>query len=136
MPLNQETFSPEGQASAKTILVVEDDEAISELITLILSQETPYYPLVVADASEALRLATYLKFDLFVIDYYLAGMNGLALYDTLQSMEALQNVPALILSVSLEKHEQELRERNILGLKKPFELDELLQTIETALASP
>ena len=90
---------------------------------------------MVADASEELRLATYLKFDLFVIDYYLAGMNGLALHDTLQNMEALQNVPALILSASLEKHEQELRERNILGLKKPFELDELLQTIETALAS-
>jgi hypothetical protein len=31
---------------------------------------------------------------------------------------------------------QELRERNLLGLKKPFELDELLQSIEKILASP
>jgi CheY-like chemotaxis protein len=136
MPLNQETCSVEGQSNVKTILVVEDDEAISELITLVLSQETPYKPLAAVNASEALCLAACSKVDLFVIDYYLPGMNGLELYDTLHSREELQSVPALILTASLEKHEQELQERNVLGLKKPFELDELLLMIKKALASP
>lgn len=138
MPLNQETYSAsaEEQSNARTILVVEDDEAISELITLILSQETPYKPLAAVNASEALRLAAYLKVDLFIIDYYLPGMNGLELYDTLHSREELQSIPALILTASLEKHEQELQERNVLGLKKPFELDELLLMIKKVLASP
>jgi CheY-like chemotaxis protein len=99
-------------------------------------QETPYSPLAFADPSEALRLATCLKVDLFLIDYQLAGMNDLQLYDRLQGMEGLHTVPTLLLSASLEKHEQELRERNLLGLKKPFELDELLQAIEKMLAPP
>jgi CheY-like chemotaxis protein len=136
MPQIHEDSPEEVEVGTKTILVVEDDDAIIELITLVLSQETPYSPLVVADASEALRLATHLKVDLFLIDYQLAGMNGLQLYDTLHSMEGLQTVPALLLSASVEKHEQELRERNLLGLNKPFELDELLQTIEKMLAPP
>ena len=135
MPLNQETFLAEGQSNVKTILVVEDDEAISELITLVLSQETSYKPLTAVNASEALRLVAYLNVDLFIIDYYLPGMNGLELYDTLHSTEELKNVPALILTASLEKYEQELQERNVLGLKKPFELDELLLMIKKALAS-
>ena len=136
MPLNQETFLAEGQSNVKTILVVEDDEAISELITLVLSQETSYKSLAAVNASEALRLAAYLKVDLFIIDYYLPGMNGLELYDTLHNREELKNVPALILTASLENYEQELQERNVLGLKKPFELDELLLMIKKALASP
>ena len=136
MPQTHEDSREEVKVGTMTILVVEDDDAISELITLVLSQETSYSQLVVADASEALRLAPCLKVDLFLIDYQLAGMNGLQLYDTLHSMEGLQTVPALLLSASVEKHEQELRERNLLGLKKPFELDELLQAIEKMLAPP
>jgi PleD family two-component response regulator len=102
MPQTHEDSLEEVKVGTKTILVVEDDDAISELITLVLSQETPYSPLVVADASEALRLATCLKVDLFLIDYQLADMNGFQLYDTLQSMERLQPVPALLLSASRE----------------------------------
>jgi CheY-like chemotaxis protein len=130
MPHDQETSPAEEQTKVKTILVVEDDEATGEVIALALAEETAYHVLVVSNASEAVLAATTMPVDLFVIDYYLAGMNGVELYDKLHTLQKLHDVPALLLSASLEQHVQELQERNLIGLSKPFELDELLQTIK------
>jgi len=91
MPYSHEGSSAEGEVGPKTILVREDDEGIGELITLALAEASPsYFPLVVADAQEALYL---------------------------------------------EQHAEEVQQRQMIGLAKPFELDELLQTVAQLLMS-
>jgi DNA-binding NtrC family response regulator len=135
MPHHQDTSATEAQAHVKTILVVEDDEATGEVITLALAEEAAYHVLVVSTASEALLAATTMPIDLFVIDYYLAGANGIELYDQMHCRQELHDVPVLLLSASLEQHVQELQERHLVGLSKPFELEELLQMIEQMLLS-
>jgi len=119
----------------KTILVVEDDADIAAFLSLAIAEETPYHPLIVPDGSEALRVMQHIKPNLVMIDYRLPHMNGIELYDLLQETPGHEALPTINLSASLEKHEQELRERHLLGLKKPFELDELLQTIEQVFAA-
>ena len=37
------------------------------------------------------------------------------------------------MSASLERHEQELRERNLAGLSKPFDIDDLLILVKQAI---
>lgn len=134
MPHTNEDSSAEGEVGSRTILVIEDDEGIGELITLALAEASPsYFPLVVADAQEALRLTGSMPVDLLVIDYHLADMNGIEVYDSLQGKEELREVPALLLSASIEKHAEELQQRQLVGLPKPFELDELLQAVEQLL---
>ena len=121
------------QASVNTILVVEDDLAIGELICLVLADETSYAILHVSTASEALRVASRTNTDLFIIDYLLADMNGITLYDQLRALPGLAEVPVIIISDSLGSHEQELHERHLVGVGKPFDLDALLEAVKKKL---
>ncbi len=118
----------------KTILVVEDDAAMAEVMELILSEEPGYSIHLVSDPREALQLAQRIQPDLFVLDYLLAHMNGIELYDRLHVSQGLENVPAIITSASLLMHKSLLDQRHLIGLEKPFDLEVLLETIKQMLA--
>jgi CheY-like chemotaxis protein len=120
----------------KTILIVEDDSATGFMLVSVIEQTTPYHTLLVKSSTEALRVVQENTPDLFLLDYYLAGMNGLTLYDRLQSTHGLETVPAVLMSAGtlpLER-EQEITDHQIVFLRKPFDLDELLETIEHLLS--
>src|SRR6266487_5338652 len=131
MPNNTEPFSAEEYATTKMILVVEDDPDIGELLDLALTHETPYLALLVVDGLQALQVVKDIKPDLLLLDYHLPRMNGLELYDYLHATKELEETPAIMLSADLPK--KELHQRKLIGLKKPFELDQLLDTIVQAL---
>ncbi|HTK09094.1 MAG TPA: response regulator [Ktedonobacteraceae bacterium] len=121
----------------KTILVVEDDEELGELILEALYQAgrytgTYYRILMAMDGLEALELSRHALPDLFLLDYFLPRMNGLDLYDRLQAIEQLHGVPTIFMSANPPL--KELKRRNVLSLRKPFHLHELLYTIEWLLA--
>jgi DNA-binding NtrC family response regulator len=59
-------------------------------------------------------------------------MNGLELYDHFQMREELKAIPALLMSAHAPL--REMKKRNIYFVKKPFELEELLETIEKLLS--
>jgi DNA-binding response OmpR family regulator len=122
----------EEETPAKTILVVEDDELIGTFLAEAISQETPYHPLLVSEGLEALRATNDIKPSLFLLDYRLPKMNGLELYDHLHAKEGLETVPAILISANLPL--RELTKRDILGIKKPFDLDQLLAAIEKTIA--
>ena len=116
----------------KTILVIEDDDSIGMLLVEALSQETPYKALLVTDAFQALKAVHQVKPCLVITDYHLPYINGIELYDRLHSTDDLVNTPAIIMSAYLP--EEEIRKRHLISLSKPFELDELLDTVEKLLA--
>jgi DNA-binding response OmpR family regulator len=119
--------------SRKTILVVEDDDDIGAFILQALTQETPHHPILVADGKQALQVTRKLIPDLFIIDYLLPHMNGIELYDILRSRQELVAIPTIIISAHLPI--QEIIKRKIIGLKKPFDLRELLGTIQERFVS-
>jgi DNA-binding response OmpR family regulator len=127
----KEQFWEQGPIGEKLILVVEDDEAIGALLIQFLAQETCYQALWVANSFEALNVVREIKPDLFILDYQLPVMNGIQLYDQLHVISQLENVPAILLSARLPRYEVE--KRSLIGLGKPFELDDLLETINKAL---
>jgi CheY-like chemotaxis protein len=129
----QEALCIEEHQRSKTILVIEDDKAIGEVFRFALSQEASYTPIIARTGKEALSILTSMPVHLLLIDYHLADMNGLHLYDHLQMQESFHHLPAIIMSASLERHTQELAERDLVGLSKPFELDDLFETVKTAL---
>ncbi len=116
----------------KIILIIEDDDSIGTLLVEALSQETPYKALLVTDAFQALKAIHQVKPCLFITDYHLPHINGIELYDRLHSTDDLANTPAIIMSAYLP--EEEVRKRHLISLSKPFELDELLDTVEKLLA--
>jgi CheY-like chemotaxis protein len=132
--MNEHQLPSPARASTEgtTILVVEDDHEIGRLLVQVLANETSYQALLALDASEALETVKTQTPRLFILDYLLPGMNGIALYDQLHSMNTLSNVPALIMSASLPW--REIQQRHLAYLSKPFELDELLQLVDELLS--
>ncbi len=132
MSVDRNRASSEDPINVKTILVVEDDEDIGSFIVEALLQETPHQALLVTNGSKALETVKTIKPNLFVLDYLLPRMNGIDLYDQLHATKELEHIPTIMMSANLPA--SEARKRKITCLKKPFELDELLQTIEKLIA--
>lgn len=118
--------------TVKTILVVEDDDSIGTFLVEALSQETPYRAVLVTDGLQALKAVDAIKPSLCITDYCLPSMDGIELYDRLQASQELQGTPVILMSAYLP--EQEVKKRKLISLNKPFELDDLLNTVNKLLA--
>ena len=122
------------EAPNQTILLVEDDEDISFFMTQVLASETPYEAVHAPDATSALEVVDSVKPDLFILDYRLPDLNGLELSDRLHAIEGLETVPTMMISANMLPRD-ELQQRHITYLKKPFDLSHLLAAVEKLLAA-
>jgi CheY-like chemotaxis protein len=112
------------------IFLVEDDVANGELLLELLLRVRHYNALLFADAFQVLKAVQFVKPLLFIFDYRLPHMNGVALYNQLHAKEELHDVPAIILTASLDNLEDEVHSRGLVALSKPFDSDEFLATVE------
>jgi len=124
-------MSSEKRDLLQTVMIVEDDVHIGAFLVEAITQETPYHAMLLSDGNEALRTIEHLKPSLLILDYHLPGINGLDLYDQIHSMPDLHEVPAIMMSARLPR--RELEQRTIVGIHKPFELDDFLQTVKNLL---
>jgi CheY-like chemotaxis protein len=112
-----------------TILVVEDDATIRELVKEVLGDEG--YPVVaVATTEEALGvLQGGAGVRLVLLDLVLPGLGGQHLCHWLSADPALATIPVVLASGSarLEKHAAALQAAA--ALAKPFDLDQLLAVV-------
>jgi CheY-like chemotaxis protein len=80
-----------------------------------------------------MRIVHSIKPSLFITDYRLPQMDGIQLYDYLCSTKDIAHVPTIIMSAQMP--EDEVKKRHLTGLNKPFELDDLLDTVAKLIAS-
>jgi CheY-like chemotaxis protein len=132
MPQQEAQISTDEKNVMKTILLVEDDLDIGEVLVEIIKQETPYSALLVDDGFKAMNVVKEFQPHLLILDYQLPRMNGIELYDHLHAMEMLEHTPAIMMSALLPS--RELAKRNIVGMSKPIDIDEFLQMIDDFLA--
>ena len=131
---SNEPPSAEKRSRTTTILVVEDDEDIRELMGLLLSTLPTYHYSLVSDASQAIHFVKGVKPDLFIVDYRLPGMNGLELYDQLHATPGLEAIPAILMAATrLEALRPEIEQRQITVFEKPFDLDAFYLTVQGML---
>jgi DNA-binding NtrC family response regulator len=119
------------QAPIKTILLVEDDTTIAELLVQMISQETHYQVFSVPDAPQALDLVKNIKPELLILDYWLPSTHGIELYDRLHHTDGLERVPAILLSVHAPIGE--INQRHMTYMRKPFDMYKLLEVIDHML---
>lgn len=131
MPQNVEQSPDEEKSTVKTVLVVEDDTGIGTFLIQAIQQETHYQAMLVTDGFQALKVVANIKPGLFILDYQLPRMNGIELYDRLHATPGMEEIPAIIVSARLPRIE--IERRKIIGISKPLELDDFLQTIEHLL---
>jgi|SRR5579884_1849689 len=72
------------------------------------------------------------------LDYHLSSSNGVELYDQLYAMEGLEAIPAILLSASVpqETLNNGIKQRHLVAIIGPHDLDDLLHTIEGAFNEP
>jgi len=121
-------------ASSKVILLVEHAVMNAACIAKLISQETPYHVFVATTSSEAMNFVRHIKPHLLLVNYHLPGMNGIEVYDSLHALPAVESAPAILLSTCLEDCLDAIETRQLLGFRKPFDLDDFLYTIEEVLS--
>lgn len=115
----------------KTILIIEDDAKIANLIQLYLEKEG-YRVLLANEGNTGLTLALKVKPDLMVLDRMLPNKEGL---EVLRELRKIQETPVLILSAKADEMEK------IIGLEvgaddylsKPFSPKELVARVKAIL---
>jgi len=119
---------------SKRILCVEDDRDAREMITIMLRQANPAYSVTaVGTAAEALDLSGRKPFDLYVLDIWLPGMDGMSLCRRLRDRG--YKAPIIFFSAMVRPKDREygLAAGADEFLVKPADLDRFLPTVARLL---
>ncbi len=116
---------------AKSILIVEDDNNIADLLRLYLEKEG-YQATIAADGTQGIDLYRRLRPDLVLLDVMMPGVDG---WGVLRAIRQDSQTPVIMLTAKGETTDK------VSGLKqgaddyitKPFEMKEVLARIEAVL---
>jgi CheY-like chemotaxis protein len=115
--------------NGRWILVVDDDDSIRELMTIILESQG-YEVETAEDGAEALeRVRRGSPPSLVLLDLMMPGMDGIAFLRELRSDDDLSGVPVVVISGD-QRATHRLGRMDVQDcMMKPIELDDLLQTV-------
>jgi DNA-binding response OmpR family regulator len=121
----------------KSILVVDDDSSLTELLEMVLV-DGGYGVTVVRNGRDAIISAVATPPDLVVLDILMPEMDGWETSKHLLSHERTAQIPIIFLTAKVSPEDQ-LRgwySGCFAYLTKPFDIQELLEKVEQALAPP
>ena len=120
--------------TCKNVLVIEDNHAILDVITLILQSESYKVTGLHKSADMMLHIEQF-KPDLIILDIMLPDADGRDLLKTLRSSAHTADIPVLMISARYTEQNVQHGEFKPNGfLAKPFDIDDLLDRIEGILA--
>lgn len=124
----------EGQGLHRTVLVVDDEKDITDLVSYNLTQEG-FRVLVADNGYEAVEIAKKKRPDIVVLDWMMPEMDGLEACRCLRKCPDTENVPIIMLTAKVDLTDK------VLGLEmgaddyltKPFHIRELLARIHAMI---
>lgn len=120
-----------GHGPVRVVLVVEDDEAIAQLLAGAINDEPGYVALRVSKGTDALRALGTVNTDLVLMDIGLPGLSGLEVLDRMRKDERLRTVPVVFETATAPAHAKDMRARGIAAyVKKPFDLNEIVAFVK------
>jgi PAS domain S-box-containing protein len=120
-------------AGSETILLVEDEDAVRSLATLVLKKRG-YTVVAAANGEEACRLASEHRIDLLVTDVVMPRMNGKELASILRGR--ISNLRVVFMSGYTGEAVALQATRDMLFLQKPFSPVGLATIVRQALDTP
>lgn len=119
---------------SEKVLVVDDDDAITELVSYHLEKEG-FKAITAISGEEALEKVMSSKPDLIILDLMLPGIQGLDIAKILKSREETRHIPILMLTAKAEETDM------VIGLElgaddyvaKPFSPKVLVARVKTIL---
>ena len=117
------------------ILVVDDNQSNLTAVKTVLSEEGYRNILTVSSGNEALSITKEKKPDLVILDIMMPEMDGFEVCSTLKGEGETSDIPVIMLSARTSP--KDMQKGFDLGavnyVEKPFEADELVSRIESAL---
>jgi DNA-binding response OmpR family regulator len=118
---------------ASTILVVEDDQDIRQLLHLQLTA-AGYETAFATDAASALGVARREHPDLILLDIGLPAGNGFVVMERLRALPEFEMVPVLVITARDASEGEKAVEMGARGFfQKPFDSDDLIAEIRRVL---
>jgi len=119
------------ETGKRRVLVVDDDQAILEMLTDLLERDGRFEVKVARGGYEAGMLTQQFQPDVIILDYKLPDIDGNHVCKTIRSNPAFSHVRIIIISGVADPDEIEmLKEAGADDfLRKPFQIDELIGRI-------
>ena len=119
-----------------TVLIVEDEFAITDLLEMALTDEG-YRVLTAANGRQGLaRLAEGPRPDLVISDYMMPVLDGAGMLRAMRDTEAHRDIPCIVMSSMPEANVRERVDGYAAFVRKPFRIAALMQLVATVLRTP
>ena len=117
---------------AGTILVVDDEEIMHEILETLLTREG-YEVRLASSGAEGLELARALPFDAAIVDIMMPGLDGIATLDELKRIDEDLAVVIITAYASVESAISAMKSGAFDYVTKPFKNEEVLVVIRNAM---
>lgn len=118
--------------TSKTVLVIEDEDFISGLITRSLREEG-YIVIATSDYKESIKVIDSMDIDLIVSDVMLPYTGGLDIAEYVKKESRNKDVP-IILVTGMDKDVLSTTDINVTAiLAKPFDMLQLVDLVNSSL---
>lgn len=120
----------------KTILIVEDEDAVRELEKFILEQEG-FDVMEARDGLEGLAKAEFKRPDLILLDLMMPDVSGGRMFDEMKEHPVTSGIPIVVVTGKPDAHEtfdDQIGADNV--IMKPFESDALIARIKQHIGEP
>ena len=119
----------------KTVLVVEDDEAVSSLLVALL-EDRGYRAVPALDGRSAIELARKLHPHLITLDLAMPGTDGHEVLESLKADAKTRDIPIVVISAFTQILPAGDRKKLAYLLGKPFDVTEVLEIVQATVGNP
>ena len=124
----------EQPGAEKTILVVDDEEAVVEFVTALL-EDMGFRVLRAYEGRSALEIAQAQHPDLILSDIMMPIMDGIKFFNSLKKNPETASIPVVAITSFVERHP--LKSLLSVGFKdvicKPFNKEDVIRTVQSLL---
>lgn len=118
---------------SKKILVVDDDEAIQQVIKTCLEDLAGWQVLLAGSGLEGLRIANSEPLDAILLDISMPKMNGIEMLQKLQENSATRKIPVFLLTARTVSADRQQLEQVAGVIIKPFNIIKLVEQVSQSL---
>ena len=119
----------------RTVLVLEDDEAVSGLLIDLL-KDRGYIAIPAYDGQSAVRLARQFRPHLITLDLALPGTGGHVVLESLKADPATREIPVVVISAFTQVLPAGDRKKLAYLLGKPFDVTEVMEIVQATVGNP
>ncbi len=120
---------------ARTVLVVDDEFGVAEVLDAILTDEG-YRVITATNGRQALARIAEQRPDLVLLDYMMPILDGVAVLRALSADPAADGLPVVVMSALPEEAISTETGRYAAFLRKPFQIRTVLAAVSRAMPAP